>query len=390
MPISSKGERFLKLGAAATVLIITLWVFFKGADLTDTTKDVWIPSDTVKGSTLRYHLAPSSPRKYKEREKATFVTLARNGDLYSLLPAILNMEDRFNKKFQYDWVFLNDEEFSDEFKRVTSALVSGEAKYGLVPESQWSFPSWIDQERAAEVRKEMQEQRVIYGDSITYRYMCRYESGFFYRHPLLMDYDWYWRVEPDVKFYCDIDYDVFKFMRQNGKKYGFAISIHEYELTVKTLWDSVTKFLKEYPQYLHPNNMLNFISDDEGSSYNMCHFWSNFEVGSLDFWRGEAYSKFFDFLDHEGGFFYERWGDAPVHSIAAALFLDRNEIHHFNDIGYYHPPFTQCPIEEKVRKGRNCACDPRTDFTWKSFSCTHKYYLANDMVKPEEWYKYSQ
>jgi alpha 1,2-mannosyltransferase len=33
--------------------------------------------------------------------------------------------------------------------------------------------------------------------------------------------------------------------------------------------------------------------------------WSNFEIGDLDLWRGEAYSKFFDFLDKKGGFYYE-------------------------------------------------------------------------------------
>ena len=36
-----------------------------------------------------------------------------------------------------------------------------------------------------------------------------------------------------------------------------------------------------------------------------CPVWSNFEIGDLDFWRGEAYSKFFDFLDEKGGFYYE-------------------------------------------------------------------------------------
>jgi hypothetical protein len=33
--------------------------------------------------------------------------------------------------------------------------------------------------------------------------------------------------------------------------------------------------------------------------------WSNFEIGDLDFWRGEAYSKFFEYLDEQGGFYYE-------------------------------------------------------------------------------------
>ncbi|KAJ4154717.1 alpha-1,2-mannosyltransferase ktr1, partial [Fusarium falciforme] len=84
----------------------------------------------------------------------------------------------------------------------------------------------------------MGEKRIIYGDSISYRHMCRFESGFFYRHPLMDDYDWYWRVEPDIKLHCDIDYDVFKFMKDNKKKYAFAISIKEYEATIPTLWET--------------------------------------------------------------------------------------------------------------------------------------------------------
>ena len=37
------------------------------------------------------------------------------------------------------------------------------------------------------------------GWMVSYRHMCRWNSGFFYRHPRLKDFDWYWRVEPDVR-----------------------------------------------------------------------------------------------------------------------------------------------------------------------------------------------
>jgi hypothetical protein len=33
--------------------------------------------------------------------------------------------------------------------------------------------------------------------------------------------------------------------------------------------------------------------------------WSNFEIADMDFWRGEAYTAFFDHLDKTGGFYYE-------------------------------------------------------------------------------------
>lgn len=43
---------------------------------------------------------------------------------------------------------------------------------------------------------------------------------------------------------------------------------------------------------------------------------------------------YFEHLDKAGGFFYERWGDAPVHSIAASLFLPKDQIHFFDDIAF--------------------------------------------------------
>lgn len=33
--------------------------------------------------------------------------------------------------------------------------------------------------------------------------------------------------------------------------------------------------------------------------------WSNFEIADMDFWRGEAYTKYFEYLDSTGGFYYE-------------------------------------------------------------------------------------
>lgn len=384
--IPAGKERLYKTIGLAVIGLIALFAIFNGTSLTGGAVSTSGALKTTSG--LKIH--PVSIPKYTgPKEKATFVTLARNRDLYSLLPAIRSVEDRFNHKFNYDWVFLNDEEFTEEFKRVTSALISGTTKFGLIPKDQWGFPDFIDLEKAAQTRSDMAQKKIIYGDSIPYRFMCRYESGFFYRHPLMDEYEYYWRVEPDIKLYCDVDYDVFRFMKENNKKYAFTISIKEYHETIKTLWETVRGFASAHPEYIHENNMMDFISDDDGHTYNLCHFWSNFEIASLDFWRGDAYSAFFKHLDESGGFFYERWGDAPVHSIAAALFLDRSEVHHFEDIGYYHPPFHSCPIDNELRLSKKCDCDPNTDFTWRGYSCTTKFYTVNGLTKPKNWQEFS-
>lgn len=225
--------------------------------------------DEKPHETLQLSDAPvSSPQPKKEN--ATFVTLARNSDLWDIVKSIREVEDRFNRDHGYDWVFLNDKKFDDEFIKVTSALTSGKTHYGLIPDSQWGFPDHISEDKAAETREKM--KNIIYGDSISYRHMCRYESGFFFRHELMQKFDYYWRVEPSVDYYCNIPFDPFKFMRENGKKYSFVISLYEYKDTIPTIWSSVRKWMEKNPQYIAEDNSIDFISNDGGKSYNLCHF----------------------------------------------------------------------------------------------------------------------
>lgn len=52
------------------------------------------------------------------------------------------MEDRFNHWAQYDYIFLNDDDFSDEFKEKTQALTSANCKYGKIDPDHWHQPDW--------------------------------------------------------------------------------------------------------------------------------------------------------------------------------------------------------------------------------------------------------
>ncbi|KYK57640.1 putative mannosyltransferase involved in N-linked and O-linked glycosylation [Drechmeria coniospora] len=317
------------------------------------------------------------------RANATFVTLARNSDVWELARSIRMVEDRFNRRYNYDWVFLNDKPFDNTFKKVTSALVSGKTSYGLIPVEHWSFPSWIDQDKAAKTREDFARREIIYGGSAPYRHMCRFQSGFFYRQELLNQYKYYWRVEPSIDIYCDISEDPFRLMEENNKQYGFVISLYEYRETIETLWKTVKKFISNHPEHIAKDNLMDFVSDDGGENYNLCHFWSNFEIASLDFLRSQAYTDYFETLDKEGGFFYERWGDAPVHSIAAALLLNKTDLHFFENIGYRHNPFVHCPMSEQHRVDHGCTCNPAENFDWKGYSCTSRYFDRQNMVKPD-------
>ncbi|CAL9731286.1 glycolipid 2-alpha-mannosyltransferase [Monosporozyma unispora] len=335
----------------------------------------------INDDTLAF-IKPSFTNK-GQRPKACFVTLVKNSELSGILRSIKNVQQKFNNEFRYDWIFLNDKEFTEEFKLGVTNEIPSVVKFGLIPEEHWFYPEYINQTKAANTREVMSD--VLYGTSESYRHMCRYQSGFFWRHPLLDEYDWYWRVEPNIKLYCDTKYDVFQWMQDNEKVYGFTLTMYENIKTINTLWNTTVDFFNLHPDYIPKDNLMGFISNDEGETYNLCHFWSNFEIANLNLWRSPQYQEYFEYLDHAGGFFYERWGDAPVHSIAASLLLNKDQIHHFADIGYRHEPNDNCPIDTNVWKQNNCECNPKKDFTFHKYSCGTQFYDAAGVKKPEGW-----
>ncbi|KAJ7723709.1 glycolipid 2-alpha-mannosyltransferase-domain-containing protein [Mycena olivaceomarginata] len=177
----------------------------------------------------KYYLTPDVNGTMPRHANATIVMLARNGDLNGVVRSLTQLEAKFNTRLGYPYVFLNEEPFSDDFKRNVLALTNNKVEFGLIPKEHWYQPEWIDEERARASRKKMEEEHVIYGGaSLPSRIgMCRFNSGFFFRHPLLDKYRYCWRVEPDVRFFCTPPYDPFLFMQDEGKKYGFPISLPE-------------------------------------------------------------------------------------------------------------------------------------------------------------------
>ena len=205
----------------------------------------------------------------------------------------------------------------------------------LIPKEHWDVPSWIDNELFDESVRILEEKNIQYSGLISYHQMCRWNSGLFYKHPALENIQYYWRVEPKVHFFCDVDYDVFRYMQDYNKTYGFTINLYDAPESIPTLWPETMKFVAQHSEYLHENNAMNWLSDSarrpehniKANGYSTCHFWSNFEIADLNFFRSQAYEDYFNHLDRAGGFFYERWGDAPVHSIALGLFEDASKIH---------------------------------------------------------------
>ena len=46
----------------------------------------------------------------------------------------------------------------------------------------------------------------------------------------------------------------------------------------------------------------------------------------------QEYQEFIEYIDHLGGIYYRRWGDAPIKTIAVSMFVPRNNTHKYADI----------------------------------------------------------
>lgn len=386
-----------------------------------------------------FQIGCREPHTNQKRANAALVILARNSEVKQVIKSMKSMERHFNQWFNYPWVFLNDEPFSKEFKKSVSKYTSSKIEFGTIPKKKWNFSDKIDKDELHEHIANQGDRRIMYGNSESYHKMCRFFSGYFYKHELVKKRDWYWRVEPDVEFFCDLTYDPFIEMEKHNKKYGFNVLIGELYYTIPGLFKETRSFIRKHGvllgnawslfikdyKYAVGKNAANydglkskadilqaieenitvkkFLSMKEKTDeqiskydlllldlvveksrkkpelyedrfdleeYNMCHFWSNFEIARTDLFNSPAYEAYFEHLEKSGGFYKERWGDAPVHSLAVGMLLDLKDIHYFRDIGYQHSAMSHCPGNSKRYQVK--------------YQPSEKYYLK-DLKEDQAW-----
>lgn len=144
------------------------------------------------------------------------------------------------------------------------------------------------------------------------------------------------------RFFCAVEYDVFQYMSDNYKVYGFTLKVYDDPMTLPSLWPQTLDFIAANPQHLSHRMAWNWLTHStwrpehnaRANGYSTCHLRSKFEIGDLEFWR-LCLRVFLPGFGSNERVFYERWGDAPVHSIALGLFTNVARIHWFeNPIGW--------------------------------------------------------
>lgn len=132
------------------------------------------PSSSEVTELADTELAALSIHRHAHKVKGCYVILIRNSELDGIASTITQIENTFNSKFDYPYVFFNDEPFTDNFKSTVASLTKSRVLFGLLNSTMWGYPDFIDQEYAAECRKSMTELGIPYASSESYRHMCRF------------------------------------------------------------------------------------------------------------------------------------------------------------------------------------------------------------------------
>ena len=173
------------------------------------------------------------------------------------------------------------------------------------------------------------------GFPIGYRHMCRFFSGEMYKHPEIIKYDYYMRLDTDSLINSKIPYDIFRQFEQNGYYYGYPKLDKDHPKVVQGLWASSK-------QYKIDKKIQGNIPPYLGM------FYTNFEIGYIPWFLKSGYMKYYDYLDKQGGIYTRRWGDTPIKYIGINMLMKNEHIHHVTCFDYRHGTVKE--IDKKLSK----------------------------------------
>lgn len=140
------------------------------------------------------------------------------------------------------------------------------------------------------------------GFNIGYRSMCRFFSGEMFKLPIMQNYRYYIRLDCDSRFERGLSISLFDWFTNQNLNYAFiksAIQLDHPDV-VRGLKQAVLEYMPRRRRVFYPRY------------FGRKMYYTNFEMGSLAFFTSSRWLDLYEFLDARGGFYLNRWGDAPV------------------------------------------------------------------------------
>lgn len=260
------------------------------------------------------------PTNTKLRAVIVYMARSTEGDIRNLKQSLALLDKNFNDRFHYP-VMVFHEDYTDDLKAEIRRSTRSEVLFGLL---EFSIPEFIPRDEIPD--------KILGRFGIGYRHMCRFFSGMMYRHPAMQDFDWYWRLDTDSFLLGKIGYDLFRYMESHDLWYGYMAMLAETPAVVEGLWEATQSYIRG--RNITPTMMGQLL--DENGAWNYLYYYNNFEICSLAFSRSAAYTDYFEYIDKLGGIYKNRWGDAPIRTLAVSMLAPPEKVHQFTNVPYAH------------------------------------------------------
>ncbi|ODV84863.1 glycosyltransferase family 15 protein, partial [[Candida] arabinofermentans NRRL YB-2248] len=157
---------------------------------------------------------------------------------------------------------------------------------------------------------------------------------------------------------------------------------------------SAPSLFKNYKTFMQLNNELlidnsttlnEFILDSNTNDYTNCNFDSNFEIVNLEFYKSKEYKQLYDFMDDTNGFFYERWTDYSIKTLAISTFVPKDKIFWLDSTGYHDAlDRISCPYNLQTKLDYKCYCNDKNDYSFSRYSCMRRFFDIMEFELPED------
>ncbi|KAL7517825.1 hypothetical protein ACHAWX_002713 [Stephanocyclus meneghinianus] len=172
--------------------------------------------------------------------------------------------------------------------------------------------------------------------SIGYRHMMRWFAILIWEYLASHGYTHVMRMDDDSYLHSQIKYNLFDYMRNNQKRYGFRMPVVE---DSNVPYEMVNSFLNQHPHIItSPDLIASYKQNREIAFYN------NWFIADILFFLSPPASLLLDVIDKSNIIYTNRTGDLAIHSTVVRLFLHPEQIEYFRDFTYEH--MTLCAREE--------------------------------------------
>lgn len=252
-------------------------------------------------------------KKEINRKKNCILYLARDrkNDYENLIRSLFFLKKNFLKENKCDIIIFHEKNFK---KNLILEAIKLDIIFIKISFKVPKYPNNIKKKIPLIYPHHMRGKR---GFSLGYRHMCRFFSGAVYEEKILQYYDYYLRLDTDSFILSEVKYNIFDWAKKNNCYYGFikeAVQFDHPSVTIG-LWK-----LFNYPKNIQEGKM----------------FYTNFELGKINFFKSTSYKNFFNKIDKSAGIFTKRWGDAPIKYIGIRLFMSNRNIMPVSGFLYQH------------------------------------------------------